>query len=173
MAVFYVVSTNVGERVAELQARDFENTYVSRETLSHFDKINASNEQKTEAIKDIMSICDAVILMGQITPRMAVELRFAKLIKMEVITDMEKNNKTTKIEFSLDGTKSLQVMRVTSNGTSTNMPQVEILAEFALKEITTEELRKYRASKIPSFLLKVLHPREEARPAPPAVTWIR
>jgi hypothetical protein len=85
MAVLYVVGTNVSEKVAELQSKDFENTYVSCETISHFDKINASNEQKAEAIKDIMSICDAVVLVGQKTPRMAVELNFAKLIGMEIL----------------------------------------------------------------------------------------
>jgi DNA-directed RNA polymerase subunit F len=85
MAVLYVVSTNVAEKVAELQANDFENTYVSRETISHFDKIKATDEQKAEAIKDIMSICDAVVLVGRENPRMAVELNFAKLIGMEII----------------------------------------------------------------------------------------
>ena len=85
MAVLYVVGINPKELVAELQKKDFENTYVSRETLSHFDGINATDKQKTEAIKDIMSICDAVVHVGHKNSKVAVELGFANLIGMEVI----------------------------------------------------------------------------------------
>ena len=82
MAVIYVVSPQPKKALCRLQKRDFENTYICKEMFSHFNLIGATNSNTTEAIKDILTVSDKIVVVGNISE--ADELNFADEINMEV-----------------------------------------------------------------------------------------
>lgn len=69
-----------------LQLRDMENTYVCPIiALSHLAYSMISREEEIELRLDILSNCERLIVVGEITNSMRKEVNFAKLVRMEVV----------------------------------------------------------------------------------------
>ena len=73
------------EKMCNIQKNDFCNSYFCREIFSHFDSINAPEDAKEEAMKDIISVSDGIVLVGEEDESMKYILDFAADIKMEVV----------------------------------------------------------------------------------------
>lgn len=72
------------EKMCKIQKKDFYNSYFCREIFSHFDSINAPEDAKEEAMKDIISVSDGIVLVGEEDEAMKYILDFADEINMEV-----------------------------------------------------------------------------------------
>lgn len=75
---------NTLEKMSKIQENNLENSYFCEDMFSHFDKINASKQDKEEAIKDFISVADGIIVVGDVADDMAYALEFADEINMEV-----------------------------------------------------------------------------------------
>lgn len=83
--IYYVLSAeNTLEIMSKIQENDLDNSYLCEEMFSHFDRINASKEAKQEAVKDLISVADGIIVVGSIADNMTYVLDFADEINMEV-----------------------------------------------------------------------------------------
>ena len=70
--------------MSKLQENNLEHSYFCEDMFSHFDRINAPKEAKQEAVKDLISVADGIIVVGSIAENMAYVLDFADEISMEV-----------------------------------------------------------------------------------------
>ena len=70
--------------MSKLQENNLEHSYFCEDMFSHFDRINAPKEAKQEAVKDLISVADGIIVVGSITDNMDYVLDFADEINMEV-----------------------------------------------------------------------------------------
>jgi hypothetical protein len=70
--------------MSKIQENNLENSYFCEEMFSHFDNINAPDEDKKEIIKDFISVADGIIVVGDIVSKMDYILDFANEINMEV-----------------------------------------------------------------------------------------
>lgn len=75
---------NTLEKMLEMQENNLEHSYFCEDMFSHFDRINAPKEAKQEAVKDLISVVDGIIVVGSIADNMAYVLDFADEINMEV-----------------------------------------------------------------------------------------
>ena len=75
---------NTLETMSKIQENNLENSYFCEDMFSHFDRINAPKEAKQEAVKDLISVADGIIVVGSIAENMAYVLDFADEISMEV-----------------------------------------------------------------------------------------
>ena len=83
--IYYVLSAeSTIEKMSKLQENNLENSYFCEDMFSHFDRINAPKEAKQEAVKDLISVADGIIVVGSIAKNMAYVLDFADEISMEV-----------------------------------------------------------------------------------------
>lgn len=94
MAVYYVAHKYGGdpknlERAKkithELQVNDFENCYICPLTaFSHLGYNEIGFDEEMELCKDLLTICDGLIVASEISKGVQIELDFAKLVGMEV-----------------------------------------------------------------------------------------
>lgn len=70
--------------MSKIQENNLDNSYFCEDMFSHFDRINAPKEAKKEAVKDLISVADGIIVVGSIADNMAYVLDFADEINMEV-----------------------------------------------------------------------------------------
>ena len=75
---------NTLETMSKLQENNLEHSYFCEDMFSHFDSINAPKKAKQEAVKDLISVADGIIVVGSIAENMAYVLDFADEISMEV-----------------------------------------------------------------------------------------
>lgn len=83
--IYYVLSAeNTLEIMSKMQENNLDNSYFCEDMFSHFDTINAPKEAKQEAIKDLISVADGIIVVGSIADNMTYVLDFVEEINMEV-----------------------------------------------------------------------------------------
>ena len=72
------------EKTAKIQENNLDHTYLCNDMFSHFNRLSLHNNAKIEAMKDVVSVVDGIIVIGYITDDMLEILDFAEEIKMEV-----------------------------------------------------------------------------------------
>lgn len=84
--IFYVTCTeNAKEITNNLQKNDMANCYVNPLIfLSHLDFSEFNDDDLMELRLDILQNCDKLIVSGEITETIKMEIDFAKLVKMEI-----------------------------------------------------------------------------------------
>lgn len=84
MIYFVTSAESTIEKMSKIQENNLENSYFCEDMFSHFDNINAPNDDKKEIIKDFISVADGIIVVGDIVSEMKYILDFANEINMEV-----------------------------------------------------------------------------------------
>lgn len=84
MIYFVTSAESTLEKMSKIQENDLENSYFCEDMFSHFDTINAPDDDKKEIIKDFISVADGIIVVGNIVSKMDYILDFANEINMEV-----------------------------------------------------------------------------------------
>lgn len=70
----------------DLQMKDLDNCYIcSLLAFSHLEFDDVSYDAEMEVCFDLISVCDKLIVVGEITKSVRQAIDFAKLIKMEVV----------------------------------------------------------------------------------------
>ena len=85
MLYFVLDGTNSFGEMMKIQEKNLENTYFCEAMFSHFDHLLLPQEAKQEAIKDLVSVADGIIVVGSVTEDMSYVLDFADEINMEVV----------------------------------------------------------------------------------------
>jgi hypothetical protein len=85
--IFYITcEQNAREITVNLQKNDMANCYVNPLIfLSHLDFDNFNKDDLMELRFDILQNCDKLMVSGEISDDMRLEIDFAKLLKMEVM----------------------------------------------------------------------------------------
>jgi hypothetical protein len=69
----------------KLQTEDKENTYICPLlAFNHLTYGELGFEEKMELCKDLLTVCDALLIASEISPSVQCELDFAELVGMEV-----------------------------------------------------------------------------------------
>lgn len=84
MIYFVLSAENSLEKTAKIQERNSEHTYLCNDMFLHFNRINLPHNAKQEALKDVVSVSDGIIVVGHISDDMLYVLDFAEEINMEV-----------------------------------------------------------------------------------------
>ena len=84
MIYFVMSAENSLEKTAKIQENNLDHTYLCNDMFPHFNRLNSHNNAKIEAMKDVVSVADGIIVIGYITDDMLEILDFAEEIKMEV-----------------------------------------------------------------------------------------
>lgn len=75
----------VRQIVHDMQVKDLQNTYICPlMTLSHLKYGEIGFDEEMELCIDILSVCDVLLVVGEITKGVQREIDFAELVGMEV-----------------------------------------------------------------------------------------
>lgn len=84
MLIYFSTSKQNPEKIMqEVQFSDLFNTYINPDFVFGYAKGEFYEKAEEEARKDLLSVCDKLIIDGEPTPMMLEEIAFAKLVGME------------------------------------------------------------------------------------------